>query len=171
MPLTRGFPTSPNESQAIPNLPPLESQQSHTPLGVGLGTGVAAGASTTLKPCLVCGLPIQTTRCPEHTIAPAKASAAARGYGQAWRRLSVRARRMQPFCSDCGTEQDLTVDHSSEAWRRQAAGLAIRLVDVEVVCRGCNTRRGAARGAGVEGQGPGPLGKAQSRLNTPGGIR
>ena len=69
----------------------------------------------------------------------------ARGYGSAWQRLSARARRLQPFCSDCGATDDLTADHSPEAWERVAAGLPVRLADVDVVCRGCNSRRGRAR--------------------------
>ena len=41
---------------------------------------------------------------------------------------------------------DLTTDHSPTAWKRREAGLAIRLRDVSVVCRRCNSERGAARG-------------------------
>lgn len=69
-----------------------------------------------------------------------------RGYDQAWRRLSERARRLQPFCSDCGRTSDLTADHSTEAWKRHEQGLPIRLEDIDVVCRTCNADRGAARG-------------------------
>jgi hypothetical protein len=53
---------------------------------------------------------------------------------------------MQPFCSDCGATSDLTTDHTPEAWLRAAAGKVIRLQDIDVVCRRCNTDRGAARG-------------------------
>lgn len=70
-----------------------------------------------------------------------------RGYGHKWRKLSERARRLATACSDCGTADDLTTDHSVEAWRRHDAGLPIRLRDVDVVCRRCNAERGAARGA------------------------
>lgn len=69
-----------------------------------------------------------------------------RGYDAAWDRLSKRARRRQPFCSDCGREDHLTTDHSPEAWERRAAGLPIRLEDVDVVCVWCNSERGPARG-------------------------
>ena len=67
-------------------------------------------------------------------------------YDHAWRKLSRRARRIQPFCSDCNTTDDLTCDHLPEAWRRHERGLPIRLQDVDVVCRSCNSARGAARG-------------------------
>ena len=68
-----------------------------------------------------------------------------RGYGARWDRLSARARRLQPFCSDCGATTDLTTDHSEEAWRRHERGQSIRLRDVDVVCRSCNGKRGRAR--------------------------
>ncbi|HLS32341.1 MAG TPA: hypothetical protein VK039_02020, partial [Brevibacterium sp.] len=51
------------------------------------------------------------------------------------------------MCEDCGRHDDLTTDHSPQAWERRAAGLPIRLRDVSVVCRRCNSERGAARGA------------------------
>lgn len=69
-----------------------------------------------------------------------------RGYGYRWEQLSKRARRLQPFCTDCGSTHDLTADHTVEAWKRHDAGLPVRLKDIEVVCRSCNTDRGAARG-------------------------
>lgn len=69
-----------------------------------------------------------------------------RGYGYRWEKLSKRARELQPFCSDCGRTDTLTGDHSTEAWKRHDAGLPIRLKDIDVVCRQCNTDRGAARG-------------------------
>ena len=69
-----------------------------------------------------------------------------RGYDNTWARLSKRARQLQPFCEDCGAEDDLTADHSEEAWKRREAGKVIRLKDIAVVCRRCNSERGAARG-------------------------
>ena len=73
-----------------------------------------------------------------------------RGYDWAWRKLSEKARRLQPFCTDCGTTRNLTVDHTPEAWRRRDAGKPIRLQDVDVVCDVCNALRGAARGDGAK---------------------
>lgn len=75
-----------------------------------------------------------------------RGTARQRGYDSAWERLSRRARRAQPFCSDCGREDHLTTDHSPTAWQRRDAGLPIRLEDVDVVCKWCNSERGAARG-------------------------
>lgn len=100
----------------------------------------------TLRPCLDCGEPTDAPRCPAHALpAPPKRPTTARGYDQPWRLLSEKARRLQPFCTDCGTTDDLTTDHSPEAWARKEAGKPIRLQDVTVVCRPCNSRRGAAR--------------------------
>lgn len=111
--------------------------------------------------CVVCGEVSEGTRCPAHTRRTIKRSARDRGYTAAWDELSRRARRLQPFCSDCGTGDDLTADHSPEAWQRQAAGLPIRLTDVDVVCRPCNARRGPARpgGMGLDGRSPDPRGR------------
>ena len=68
-----------------------------------------------------------------------------RGYDAAWDRLSRRARRLQPFCLDCGSTEDLTADHSLTAWERRAAGKLIRLQDIDVLCRRCNAERGDPR--------------------------
>ena len=100
-----------------------------------------------LKVCLVCGTVTDQPRCELHRpVAMPKTSSTARGYDYAWAKLSKRARKLQPFCVDCGTTNDLTADHSPEAWDRKARGLIIRLQDISVVCRGCNSKRGAARG-------------------------
>ena len=105
--------------------------------------------------CADCGDYIQAgTRCDECRRADdnrriqkhAPHNSTARGYDQQWRRLSERARKLQPFCSDCGARDDLQADHSPEAWRRKEKGLAVRLRDIDVVCGPCNRRRGAARG-------------------------
>lgn len=109
-----------------------------------------------LKPCLTCGELSNETRCDQHRavrVRLPKDSATSRGYDYAWTQLSKRARKLQPFCEDCGTTTDLTADHSPEAWDRKRRGLIIRLQDIAVVCRPCNTRRGAARGEQARGMG------------------
>lgn len=98
----------------------------------------------TLRPCLTCGLPSAGPRCDDHR-ADHKPSAHTRGYDAAWTRLSAKARRLQPWCSDCGSVEDLQADHTPEAWERKAAGKPIRLQDVDVTCGPCNRARGAAR--------------------------
>ncbi len=107
------------------------------------------------RPCLDCGIPVAATRCTDCSLLLkaerpfpsgkrlSKASASARGYDYKWQRLSKQARALQPWCSDCGTDEDLTADHL--VWPARS------LVDVEVVCRPCNSFRGplAQRGQRV----------------------
>lgn len=103
-----------------------------------------------LRPCLDCQTPTRAARCPSCRTARAHvvpmASSSARGYDGQWRRLSERARRLQPWCSDCHAINDLTTDHSPAAWQARAAGRPITLDLIAVVCRSCNSKRGAARG-------------------------
>lgn len=89
----------------------------------------------TLKPCIQCGEPSPGTRC-----------SPCRGYDSQWEALSRRARHLQDWCTDCGSVEDLQLDHLPSAWERKAKGKRIRLgVDAQVVCRLCNVRRGQAR--------------------------
>lgn len=109
-----------------------------------------------LKTCPTCGEPTENTYCPTHQpkkIEPSKNSRI-RGYDHTWRKLSQRARRLQPFCTHCGTTHDLTTDHTPEAWARKDQGLPIRLEDVVVLCRSCNSKAGAARGENTRGVDP-----------------
>lgn len=104
------------------------------------------------KVCPGCSAPSPTTWCSACKPPRPNPSRPYRsvGYDAAWDRLSKRARRLQPWCSDCGTSTDLTCDHSPEAWERKERGLPIRLQDVDVVCRACNSRRGPARQLDVD---------------------
>lgn len=99
------------------------------------------------KPCIKCGEPVRgASYCDDHRPHDNRAkNRQERGYGGAWPRLSKRARRIQPWCTDCGATEDLTCDHSTEAWRRRDAGKPIRLQDIDVVCRRCNAARGRQR--------------------------
>lgn len=102
----------------------------------------------TLRPCIECGELSQSERCDDHKLNASGKHALSpyeRGYDAAWRKLSERARRLQPFCSDCGATDDLQTDHTPRAWARKAAGKVIRLKDVDVVCGACNRARGSAR--------------------------
>lgn len=104
-------------------------------------------------PCIDCGQPTRPgPRCDEcqtnlnrdqdhHRGHPHE-----RGYNWRWRKLSKRARKLQPFCSVCGSTDDLQADHTPEAWRRHEKGLPIRLQDIDVLCGECNRAAGAARG-------------------------
>lgn len=130
---------------------------------------------TLLKPCIVCGEPSAASRCPEHSHSKTRASASERGYDHSWTLLSRRARRLQPWCSDCGGTEDLQCDHSPEAWARKAARKAVRLKDVQVLCGPCNRAAGAARGH-TDTRGDAPRGTPpdstvrQSLIYTPDGT-
>lgn len=92
---------------------------------------------STVKLCTYrdCGEPSETSRCPEHAYEePIKASRQARGYDEAWTKLSRRARALQPWCSRCGATDDLTGDHLR--WPART------LKDVDVLCRSCNAKKG-----------------------------
>lgn len=128
----------------------------------------------TLKPCIACGTPSDQTRCPDHQLKDTR-DRQARGYDWHWDQLSRRARRLQGFCSDCGTTEDLECDHLPSAWERKAQGKPIRISDVDVVCAEHNRKRGSARpgsprGEGVKSPQPSTRGKAQGALHTPGGC-
>lgn len=97
-----------------------------------------------LKPCASCGELSSSTYCEAHeprrdrSDKSTRASAHRRGYGRKWQALSREARRLQPWCSDCGTAEDLTADH--------LVFPALTLRDVDVVCRSCNSKREPIRG-------------------------
>lgn len=121
----------------------------------------------TLTSCIDCGAPSPRAHCEQCRPGQRSRPSRAAGYDTAWDALSKRARRLQPWCSDCGTVDDLTCDHSPEAWQRKARGLPIRLADVDVVCRPCNSRRGSARGENPDAfnvRSP-PLGKVRVSLD------
>ena len=95
---------------------------------------------TLARPCLGCGTKISSgSRCDNCTLT--KAKTAARGYDARWQHLARQAVRHHPWCTDCGTpdtpDNPLTGDHLR--WP------ALTLADIEVVCRRCNSRRGARR--------------------------
>lgn len=132
-----------------------------------------------LKSCIECGEVSDGPRCMEHR--PKRELRFGRnrrhqGYDAAWDKTSARARRIQPWCTDCGATDDLTADHSPEAWARKAEGKAITLDLITVVCRACNSRRGKIRGdsktwgEGVEAPVPSPPGKAKFLTDTPRGY-
>lgn len=97
--------------------------------------------SDLMKACVECGEVTNESRCPEHRYA--------NPYDAAWRRLSRKARKLQPFCQLCGNTDELQLDHTPQAWDRWIAGKKIRLADVRVLCGPCNRDAGQAKpGAG-----------------------
>lgn len=101
--------------------------------------------SALYKPCLDCGQLSTGSRCPEHATTDARAQHRRDLTSHEWRKLAARAKTAQPFCLVCGTPNNLTVDHSPRAWARLAASLPLRLADVAVLCRTCNTQAGSSQ--------------------------
>ena len=121
--------------------------------------------ATILKPCLDCGVAAdcQQGRC--HSCFREREAAKERAHGPrerptrtdrtgptstAWKKLRARAVAMQPWCSDCRQTKAqveargsrLEVDHLPSAWAKSMQHKPIELIDVDVVCREENQRRG-----------------------------
>jgi hypothetical protein len=99
----------------------------------------------TLQPCLVCGEPSQGSRCPEHTARDQRTNHRRDTKKAAWIKLSERARKLQPFCSICGSRTNLQADHSPRAWARQLLRKPVRIWDITVLCGRCNSRAGSSK--------------------------
>ena len=101
------------------------------------------------KPCLTCGSLTSESYCqghqPKQRDLRTGRDRSTVGRGAAWDRLSKQARALQPWCSTCGAREDLTTDHTPRAWARIALGLPVRLCDVQVLCRPCNSALGPAQ--------------------------
>ena len=117
------------------------------------------------RPCLSCGeLTTNSTRCDDCRRAHDREAEAARyakhGRRQrreghesaAWRRLSKKARKLQPWCNLCGRRADelehyerLELDHLSSAWAKYHDNKPILLTDVQVLCNTCNNKLGSSR--------------------------
>ncbi len=98
----------------------------------------------TARPCIDCGEPTPGTRCPDCQAErarqrPRKARGHVHENPARWKALSARARRLQPFCLDCGSTVDLTADHVIPVSERP--DLALRIENVAVRCRRCNGRK------------------------------
>ncbi|MEU9975102.1 HNH endonuclease signature motif containing protein [Streptomyces sp. NPDC051014] len=83
-------------------------------------------------------LGMQCTQC---TSAPrkhkSKNTRRAGHYDYQWQKIRAEAIRLQPYCSFCGTANDLTGDHILPL----KEGGTNTLDNVRVLCRSCNTRR------------------------------
>ena len=100
----------------------------------------------TARPCAQCGDIIATgTYCTECKPKPA-ATTKVRPKGHVhtnttrWKRLSDKARKLQPWCVDCGAHDDLTGDHIIPV--SEDPTLAYEVLNIAVRCRTCNSRRG-----------------------------
>ena len=98
----------------------------------------------TLRLCTVCAEPSDRSRCAAHRRTDERTN---RGIGHAnddpvFRAISTRLRKRSPFCQRCGARDDLTVDHIIPTSERP--DLAREVLNMRVLCRACNSRRGNA---------------------------
>lgn len=96
----------------------------------------------TLRLCTECGEPTEGSRCAVHRPRDERTG---RGVGHAnddpvFRAISRRLRKSSPFCQRCGARDDLTVDHIIPT--SLAPELAREVLNMRVLCRSCNSRRG-----------------------------
>lgn len=108
------------------------------------------GDVVSVKPCLDCGRATRNgSRCPAcaavHDAAKQakrdelRGTRTERGYDNDWLRLSRAAIKQQPWCSECGSGEDLTADHVIPLGQ---GGLSEKS-NVRVLCRRCNGRKAA----------------------------
>lgn len=68
----------------------------------------------TYQPCIECGELTERNRCARHqlpTRPKTNTNHVAFANNTRWKNLSKRLRKQSPFCEQCGTPNDLTVDH------------------------------------------------------------
>ena len=94
-----------------------------------------------LTPCLYCGVLSRGSECRDciGTIQARDPKRKDRNkqYDSEWHRLSRLARSMQPWCSKCGSKNDLTADHILSL----ANGGSNILENIMVLCRRCNSSK------------------------------
>lgn len=93
------------------------------------------------RPCLVCGEPTRASRCPEHQLKDTPRSHVAYANNARWKSLSKRIRKASPFCEQCGSGDQLQVDHIIP--ESVAPELAYAEENLRVLCALDNNRRQA----------------------------
>ena len=91
----------------------------------------------------MCGAPSVNSRCGAHVVQRLKPSRPEYA-NAAWRKLSRAMRAKQPWCSVCFTNRDLTLDHLVPL--AKGGAVVPDASGVVVLCRSCNSRRGARSG-------------------------
>jgi 5-methylcytosine-specific restriction protein A len=93
-------------------------------------------------PCLYCGVVSRGSACRDCRAAieakDPKRKERNKQYDYEWHKLSRLARQLQPWCSRCGSKNDLTADHILSL----ANGGSNILENIMVLCRKCNSSKG-----------------------------
>lgn len=94
-----------------------------------------------MSPCLYCGVLSRASTCRQCTIAiesrDPRRKERNKAYDYEWQKLSRQARTIQPWCSRCGSRQDLTADHILSL----ANGGQNIMENIMVLCRKCNSSK------------------------------
>ena len=93
------------------------------------------------SPCLYCGILSRGSTCKSCVNAiqsrdPKRAERNKR-YNSEWQRLSRLARELQPWCSRCGSQKDLTADHILSL----SDGGQNIMSNIMILCRSCNSSK------------------------------
>ena len=95
------------------------------------------------RPCISCNTLIPSgSRCEDCRLLKVRQrerhrpSRHVRGYGNEWARTSKALREAQPWCSNCGSTANLSVDHVKPGSMEHG---------LRVLCRRCHARIGARR--------------------------
>src|SRR5699024_2040843 len=100
---------------------------------------LSRSTQVTATSCIECGELSDGPHCDQHKPKPRNRSHF-RSNPAAWKQLSARLRRMQPWCTICGTSDDLTVDHIVPYDERP--DLAYEISNLQVLCRKHNSSKG-----------------------------
>ena len=93
------------------------------------------------SPCLYCGVVSRGSTCRQCTAViqshDINRQIRNKQYDYKWQKLSRYARTIQPYCSRCGSQRDLTADHILSL----AQGGQNTLDNIMVLCRSCNSSK------------------------------
>ena len=95
------------------------------------------------RPCVDCGAIVRAARCKpcarvRERVRPSRLD---RGYDYKWRKLSKQLRAIHPFCKQCKSTKDLTVDHIVPLVDLHP-DLRYEISNLQVLCRKCNSSKG-----------------------------
>lgn len=99
------------------------------------------------RPCLKCKAITRSTYCDQcqslvNKIKEGKRpSRSQRGYDARWTKLSKQLREIHPWCKECGSTKDLTVDHIIPLSDLHPS-LRYEISNLQVLCRRCNSSKG-----------------------------
>lgn len=112
-----------------------------------------AGCTTLTRDAYgLCPLHAEQAEVARRALDRARGSAAARGYGSAWRKLRVEVLRSEPLCRECAKQgravQATDVDHIVP----RALGGSDDRANLQPLCHACHSRKTARQDGGMSGR-------------------